>query len=137
MAEMMAESASHELHEGEAEAMAGATVVTVISPADRRALRRILPHMVRGVAILTRILRKRRITRPAVRAVPTIVRRTVRTLKRHAAAGKPITRKAVARATASQVKKVLGNPRACSAAIARNVRISRAMKRPQRRVVRG
>jgi hypothetical protein len=134
LAEMMAESASHEMHEGEAEAMAGASVVTVISAADRRALRRILPHLVRGVAILTRILRRRRITRPAVRAVPTIVRRTVKNLKRQAAAGRPITRKAVARAAATQVRRVLGNPRACTAAIARNVKVSRAMKRPRRRV---
>ncbi len=64
VAEMMAEAASHEAHEGEAEAMAGAAAVTVISPSDRRALRRILPHLVRGTAILTRILRRRRITRP-------------------------------------------------------------------------
>jgi hypothetical protein len=42
LAEMMAEAAAHEQHEGEAEAMAGAAAMTVISPADRRALRRIL-----------------------------------------------------------------------------------------------
>ena len=83
----MAEAASHETHEGEAEAMAGAAAVTVISPSDRRALRKVLPHMVRGTAILTRILRKRRATRPAVRAVPTIVRRAVTDLKRQVAKG--------------------------------------------------
>jgi len=131
MAEMMAEAASQEQHEGEAEAMAGAAVVTVISPRDRRALRRILPHLVRGIAILTRILRRRRITRPAVRAVPTIVRRTVKTLKRQAAAGQPITRQTAARAAARQVKTVLGNPSVCAAAIAQNVRASRAVRRPR------
>jgi hypothetical protein len=128
LAEMMAEAAAHEQHEGEAEAMAGAAVITVISPADRRALRRILPHLVRGVAILTRILRRRRITRPAVRAIPTIVRRTVNTLKRQAAAGKPITRRTAARAAATQVRKVLGSPTVCTAAIARNLKSSRAMR---------
>ena len=117
MAEMMAESACKEAHEGEAEAMAGAAAVTVISPADRRALRRILPHLVRGTAILTRILRKRRITRPAVRAVPTIVRRTIKDLKKQAARGVPINRKTAAKAAAKQVKKVLSSPKACSAAI--------------------
>ena len=60
LAEMMAEAASHEQHEGEAEAMAGASVVTVISPRDRRALRRILPHMVCGLAL------DRRLARPGV-----------------------------------------------------------------------
>jgi hypothetical protein len=129
LAEMMAEAASHEQHEGEAEAMAGAAAMTVISPADRRALRRILPHLVRGVAILTRILRRRRITRPAVRAVPTIVRRTVKGLKRRAAAGKPISRKIAGRIAAKEVRRVLGNPAVCTAAITRNVKASRTMRR--------
>ena len=137
LAEMMAEAAAQEQHEGQAEAMAGASVVTVISPADRRALRRILPHLVRGVAILTRILRRRRITRPAVRAVPTIVRRTIQSVKRQAAAGAPITRKTVARAAATQVRRVLGNPKACAVAITRNIRASRALKRPRRRAISG
>ena len=128
LAEMMAEAAAHEQHEGEAEAMAGAAVMTVISPADRRALRRVLPHLVRGTAILTRVLRRRQITRPAVRAVPTIMRRTVKDLKRQAASGQPITRKAAGRAAATQIKKVLGNPNACAAAIKQNVRASRKMR---------
>src|SRR5690349_21372787 len=128
IAELMAEAAAHEHHEGEAEAMAGAAAMNVISPADRRALRRILPHLVRGTAILTRILRRRRVTRPAVRAVPTIVRRTVKDLKRQAAAGKPITRQAAGKAAAAQVKKVLGNPKACAAAIQQNVRASRKLR---------
>src|SRR5258707_10871766 len=82
LAEVMAEAACREAHEGEAEAMVGAAAATVISPRDRRALRRILPHMVRGTAILTRLLRRRRLTRPLVRVVPTIVRRTIKDLKR-------------------------------------------------------
>lgn len=127
LAEMMAEAAAQEQNEGEAEAMAGAAAMNVISPADRRALRRILPHLVRGTAILTRILRRQKATRPAVRAVPTIIRRTVKDLKRQAAAGKPITRKAAGRAAASQIRKVLGNPNACAAAIQKNVRTTRKM----------
>lgn len=122
LAEMMAEAAAHESNEGQAEAMAGAAAVTVLSPSDRRALRRMLPHLVRGAAVLTRILRQRSATRPAVRAVPTIMRRTVRDLKRQAAAGTPVTRKTAARAAASQVRQVLGNPRVCAAAIQQNVK---------------
>jgi len=134
LAEIMAEAASHEQNEAQAEAMMGAAVVTVLSPRDRRALRKILPHMVRGTAILTRILRRRRITKPAVRVVPTIVRRAVKDLKRQAAKGIPITRKTAARAAAKQVRKVLGSPRACAAAITRNVKVSRAYRRPRRRM---
>jgi hypothetical protein len=128
LAEIMAEAAAHEQHEAQAEAMMGAAVMTVISPRDRRALRRVLPHLVRGAAILTRILRRRRITRPAVRAVPTIMRRTVLTLKRQAAAGKPITRRTAGRAAAVEVRRVLGNPSACAAAIRQNVQASRRMR---------
>jgi hypothetical protein len=108
--------------------MIGAAVVTVLSPRDRRALQRMLPHLVRGAAVLTRILRRRRMTRPAVRAVPTIMRRTVATLKRQAAAGQPITRRAAARAATVEVRRVLGSPSACAAAIRQNVRASRRMR---------
>jgi hypothetical protein len=134
MAEMMAEAACHEVHEGEAEAMAGAAVVSVISPRDRRALRRILPHLMRGTAILTRILRRRRSTRNAVRAVPTIMRRTVKSLKRQAAKGVRITRRRAGQTAARQVRSVLGNPKACATAIRRNLKVSRAYKRPRRGV---
>jgi hypothetical protein len=128
LAEIMAEAASHEHHEAQAEAMIGAAVVTVLSPRDRRALRRLLPHLVRGAAVLTRILRRRRMTRPAVRAVPTIMRRTVTTLKRQAAAGQPITRRAAGRAAAVEVRRVLGSPSACAAAIRQNVRATRRIR---------
>ena len=136
-AEMLAEAAAHEHGEGQAEAMAGAAAVTVLSPADRRALRVILPHLVRGAAILTRILRRRRITRPYVRTVPTIMRRTVRSLKQQAAAGRPITRRTAARTAATQVRRVLSNPTACAAAIKKNVIASRKMAAPRRRAVMG
>jgi hypothetical protein len=131
VAEMMAEAASNEANEGEAEAMAGAATATVISPRDRRALRRILPHLTRGTAILTRILRRRRSTRAGVRAVPTIMRRTVKSLKRQAAKGHRITRKRAGRTAARQIRRVLGNPKAAATAIRRNRKISRAYRRPR------
>jgi hypothetical protein len=134
VAEMMADAAASATHEGEAEALVGAATVTVISPRDRRALRRILPHLVRGTAILTRILRRRRRTRRAVRALPTIVRRAVKDLKRQAAKGIPITRKRAVGATVKQARRVLKSPKACATAITRNLKVSRAYKRPSRRI---
>ena len=128
LAEMLAEAASHEQHEAQAEAIVGAAVVTVLSPRDRRALRNLLPYLVRGAAVLTRLLRRRRATRPAVRAVPTIMRRTVRQLKRQAAAGQPVTRRAAAKAAAVQTRRVLTNPNACAAAIRQNVRASSRLR---------
>ena len=118
-------------------AMVGAAAITVISPKDRRALRRILPHLVRGTAILARILRRRRRTRIGVRAVPTIMRRTVKSLKRQAAKGVKINRRRAARTAATQVRRVLGSPKAAAAAIRRNTKVARRYRRPRRRSMRG
>ncbi|HKF47390.1 MAG TPA: hypothetical protein VKB38_08525 [Terracidiphilus sp.] len=136
LAEMMADAASREMHEGEAEAMAGAAVMTVISPRDRRVLRRSLPHLVRATAILTRILRKRRRSRVGVKAVPTIMRRSVKTLKKHARKGLPITRARVARTVSKQVKRVLGSPKAAATAIVRNHKVARRYKSKRVRTTR-
>jgi hypothetical protein len=94
-----------------------------------------MKHLVRGGATLARILRQRRITKPVVRTVPAIMRRAVKSLKRQAAKGIPITRKSAGRAVAKQVRRVLGSPKACKAAMVRNVRVSRRyQQRPRRRV---
>jgi hypothetical protein len=134
LAEMMAAVASRSASDAEAEAMTGAAAVTIVSPSDAAALRRILPHIVRGSAILTRILRQRRVTRPVIRAVPTIVRRTTQILARRAAAGQPVTRRTAARVMAAQTRRVMGNPRVCAAALRRNVRGTRAIKRARPRL---
>jgi hypothetical protein len=130
LAEVLAESAAGAQHEYEAEAMAGAAAVTVLTAADRAALRRILPHLLRGVAVLTQILRRRRMTRPAVRTVPTIFRTTVRDLRRRAAAGQPITRRTAGLAMANATRRVLANPRICGGAILGNARTAMRANRP-------
>jgi hypothetical protein len=128
--EYMAAVASRAQTEAEAEAMIGAAAVATISPADRAALRGVLPHIVRGTAILTRILRRRPITRPAVRVVPTIVQRTATTLARQAqATGRPPTRRAAARVMATQTRRVLANPRTCGTALQRNARATTIVRR--------
>ena len=131
MAEAMAQYAAQAEHELEAEAMVGAATTITISARDRRALRRFVPRLVRGAAILTRILRLRRRTRPLVCAVPTIVRRTVRALRRSAAAGRPITRRRAGAIMARQTRRVLSSPRYSAAVLRRNVRASRAVIRPR------
>jgi hypothetical protein len=132
--ELMAAVASRAQTEAEAEAMAGASAVAALSNADRAALRRVLPHLVRGVGILTRFLRRRRITRPVVRAVPAIMRRTAATLRRRVASGQPVTRRTAARVMASQTRRVIGSPRTCASALRRNVRAATVAGR--RRVTR-
>jgi hypothetical protein len=122
-AELMAAQAAVAQNEAEAEAMIGAASVAVLTPADRIALRRVLPHIVRGAAILTRVLRRRRITRPVVRTVPTIVARTARTLAaQQAATGRPVTRAQAGRCMSRQVRRVLGRPPITARALQRNVR---------------
>ena len=134
LAEVMAEAAAGAHLEAEAEAMVGAAAVTTLSAADRAALRRLIPHLVRGAAVLTRLLRRRRITRPAVRTVPLIVRQTARTLRRRAASGAPVTRRVAGQVMGSVTRKVLGNPRVCALAIGKNVKASMRSKRGRRRV---
>ena len=135
LAEMMAEAAAESHNEMEAEAMAGAAAVATLSISDRAALRRLLPHLIRGVAVLTRILRRRRLTRPVLRTVPTIVRQTVRTLKRRIAAGQPVSRRIAGQILASNTRRMLVSPRACGIAIVRNVRTNwKANAKPSRRV---
>jgi hypothetical protein len=128
-AEYMAAVASRAQSEAEAEAMVGAATLASISSRDLATLRRVLPHMVRGTAVLTRILRRRRATRPAVRAVPAIVRNTAQTLARRAQQGQPVTRRTAARVMAQQTRRVLGSPHVCGKALQRNVRASTATAR--------
>jgi len=130
MSEAMAHFAAQAEQELEAEAMVGAATTLTLSQADRRTLRRMIPHLVRGAAVLTRILRARRVTRPWVRVVPSIVRRTAQSLRRGAASGQPITRARAASAMARQTRRVLSSPRYCSAAMRRNVRATRSTVRP-------
>jgi hypothetical protein len=129
----MAAVASSAQSETEAEAMIGAATTISLSSAERAALRALVPHLVRGAALLTRILRARPITRPAVRVVPTIVRRTARTLVRAASSGRPVTRRAAGRVMAKQTRRVLTSPRICARAVQRNVRGTRAATRLARR----
>lgn len=129
-AELMAAVASEARNDAEAEAMAGAATLLSISPADRAELRRVLPYMVRGTAVLTKVLRSRPETRPAVRVVPEIVRRTSHKLAQRASTGQPVTRKAAARVMATQTRKVLGTPKTCVRAVQTNQRAARAAAQP-------
>ena len=130
LAEMMAGAAAQAQTESEAEAMVGAAAMSILTPRDRRALRALLPHLVRGVAVITRILRRRRITRPAVRVVPTILARTTSVLGRRIAAGRPVTRAIAGRVMATQTRRVLSNPTTCGAAIVRNLRAAQLRGSP-------
>jgi hypothetical protein len=132
MGELMAAAASRAVTDMEAEAQIGSATAIVLSRADLDALRSVLPNINRGVAVLTRILRGRPGTRDAVRAIPTIMKRSAHSLRKQAATGHPITRKTAARTVAAQTRRVLGTPSICAKAIQRNVQATRAVAQKSR-----
>jgi hypothetical protein len=129
-AELMAAVASQARTDAEAEAMVGAASLLSISAADRAELRAVLPYLVRGSAVLTKILRGHPRAKVAVRTVPAIMQRTTRTLAQRTASGRPVSRKMAARVMATQTRKVLGNPRTCVRTIQTNQRAASRAARP-------
>jgi hypothetical protein len=89
-AEYLAAQAAATESEAEAEALGGAAAYAAINPEDRRELERLLPHLLRGAAAITRMLYGSRGTRPAVRLVPGIADGAARALARRVAAGEPV-----------------------------------------------
>ncbi|ONH58251.1 hypothetical protein CcI49_22460 [Frankia sp. CcI49] len=130
VAEMMAAAATRAHTQAEAEAYVGAATIQVLTARDRRALLELLPHLVHGMAALTRILHRRRDTRQVIRTVPHIVGGTARTLSRRASAGLPVNRRIAGQVMAQQTRRVLANPRVISNVAARNVRATRTVARP-------
>jgi hypothetical protein len=129
-AELMAAAAAGAESEAEAEAMIGAATLAALTARERRDLRRALPHLVRATAILTRLLRRRRITRPMVRTVPSIVHHTARTLvDERNRTGRPITRRRAARVMTVHTRRHLCSPRYGGMALQRNVRATRRLQR--------
>ncbi len=126
-AELMAHFAAGAATEMEMEALIGSSVALSLSARDRAALRRLVPALVRGAAILARVLRMRRGTRQFVRTVPTIVRHTARSLVAGARAGQPLTQARAARIMAGHTHRVLTSPRRCARALGRNLTAARPM----------
>jgi hypothetical protein len=129
-AELMAHFAAQAQSEFESEAFVGGAVTMSLSRRDRAALRRLVPGLIRGAAILTRVLRMQRTTRPMVRVVPTIIRRTARTLVRGARSGRPISRNRAAQVMAGHTRRVLSSPLICGQVLQRNLRVARPLARP-------
>ena len=129
VAELMAAVASRARTEAETEAMIGAAAYSTLSPQDRAELLDVLPSLVRGAAVLARILRGQPGAAPAVRLVPGIVGTTGRILANRAAAGAPITRAVAGRIMAAQARRVLSSPRLANMGPQRNVRGARVARR--------
>ncbi len=146
MAELMAAEAAGASSLGEMEAMIGAAVAQVLSPAERRAIGHALPQLVRAMRVLVRVLGRRKRTRRLIRLAPGIIKRTARVVNKMRR-GKPVPRATIAKIAAAQTKRAL-DPRATIALLRRHLRAASAMNRslrsrlasmnrPRRRGIRG
>jgi hypothetical protein len=136
LGEMMAAVASQASSEAEAEAMMGAAVMSSLTARERAELEAVLANLVRGTAVLARVLWRYPITRPAIRMVPSIVRGTGQTLVRQAGAGRPVTPQQAGRVMAAQTRRVLGQPRVAQQALRTNARGTVVAARRTRPMVR-
>jgi len=125
--EHMGHMATEAESEAEAEAFIGALVPLAAQVLPRVAphIMRAAPRLIRGISRVTRTLRRNPATRPLVRALPSIIRRTVETVARQTRQGRPVTPQTVVRALGQQTRRVLTSPAACRHAVAR----SRALDR--------
>jgi hypothetical protein len=125
--EHLGHAATEAESEAEAEAFVGALIplATRLIPRVAPAVLRAAPQLIRGVARVTRTLRRNPSTRPLVRTVPTIVRRTAATLARRVARGRPVTPQVAVRTLAGQTARVLSNPRQCVRAYRRSCALDR------------
>lgn len=98
-------------------------------PRISRTVNRVTPQLTRGVTRITRTLFRNPRTRPLVRTIPSIARRTVTSIARQAATGRAVTPQTAVRTLARQARVVLGSPRQRAMAIRRSRVLDRHMHR--------
>lgn len=107
----------------------------LLSKAAPKLLGRVVPNLTRGVSQLARGLFRNRSTRPLLRAVPTIARRTVGRLASQALRGRRITPVGAARTLARQTLRTLRSPRDLSRTYRRARGADRRYHRRARRYI--
>lgn len=102
--------------ETESEAEAAAFIGALIPIADRiisstkPVLTRNSPALMRGLVAATQALRRHPDTRPLVRTIPTIVRRTAASMNQQLRQGMPVTQKTALQSLARQTQALLSSP---------------------------
>jgi hypothetical protein len=125
--EQIAHEAAHSSNEAEAEALAGSLIpiamrgVRMASPA----LRTTAPALARATGRLVGALRRSPATRPLIRTVPTILRRTSAALNRAAASGAPVSPGLAVRTMANQTYRIMSSPTVCIHIMVRSGRVTR------------
>lgn len=117
--------------EAEAEAFVGALIPLAarLLPQVAPAIMRAAPNLIRGISGVTRQLRRNPVTRPLVRAVPAIVRRTAAGMAQQAARGQPVTPQSAVRTLARQTARVISSPTQCVRAYKRSRALDRRFHR--------
>jgi hypothetical protein len=117
-AEMLMEHFGHAATEAETEAEAEAFLFPLLPlaakalmPLGKMALRRVAPQVMRGAVRVMRNLRRNPQTRPLVRMMPTIIRRTAYDVGRAAQQGRPVTPQTAVRYLSNETRRVLADPR--------------------------
>lgn len=113
--------------EDEAEAFVGALVPLAarLIPRVAPAVMRAAPQLIRGISNVAQRLRSNPATQQLVRTLPTIARNTVGSIARQVSQGRPINAQTAVRTLAQQTARVIGNPRAATAAYQRNRALDR------------
>jgi hypothetical protein len=119
VAEYMADIASKAPNPIDSGAMAGAITITIASKAPLQ-VKAVSPTLSSGAARLTKLMKNNPATKPLVKVVPSIAKKTVATLARKAAKGKPVTPAIAKRVMAKHTMRVLSSPRELTKAIAKN-----------------
>ncbi len=91
-------------------ARAAPRIAAKVLPRIAKAVSHVTPHLTRGVTHITRALHRNPNTRHLVRVIPSVARRAVATIARHAAAGHPVTPRHAARILRHAHQRVLHNP---------------------------
>lgn len=97
---------------------------------------RAAPALTRGVANITRTLHRNPVTRPLVRVIPTIARRTAAQIARTAAHGYRITPRRAVRILAQQTARTLCKPGQCVHAYRRGRKLDRHLHRTHPQLIR-
>ena len=129
LAESLATQAAESESEAEASALLGGVTIHIISGAPV-SVRRVSPVLLKGANRLGRFLRKRRRTRPLVKAIPKIQKTAVKMLADHARKGGKVTPATAAKAMAKATVKTLGTPKAAAKSLANNAVKSKRVARP-------
>lgn len=116
--ELAGQSAESE-SEAEAQTLAGGTIIYILTPAPLQ-VRRVAPVLARRAARLTRLFRKSPRTRPLIKAIPTIARKTAATLAKKVQKGKPVTPQTAVRTMAKQTVRLLNSPKKTAATLVKN-----------------